>query len=174
MKNQQHLLTPSVCLILSIMSCPSNSFIHPISSFTRNAHATISTTTQVPTKATREDTDTTFQAFADSLDEDDLFSDDESTSESSSTSSSVYDKEPTWQESLESFLNPTTPIAKKQVLFSDLINANDRIRQDVETAIKDRNVSSFIGFCIYYFPLKLPIRIFPLYFSCSFLLSFSS
>ena len=80
---------------------------------------------------------TTFEAFAESLDEDDLFADESS----SSSSSSVYDKEPTWQESLESFLNPTTPIAKKQVLLSDLINANDRIRKDVETAIKDRKVS---------------------------------
>jgi hypothetical protein len=127
------------------MNCPSSSFIHPSSSFTRNTYTTISAaTTQVSTKATREDTDTTFQAFADSLDEDDLFSDNESTSESSSTSSSVYDKEPTWQESLESFLNPTTPIAKKQVLFSDLINANGRIRQDVETAIKDRKIDPLL------------------------------
>lgn len=86
---------------------------------------------------------TTFEAFAESLDEDDLFAD-ESSSFSSSSSSSVYDKEPTWQESLESFLNPTTPIAKKQVLLSDLINANDRIRKDVETAIKDRKIDPLL------------------------------
>ena len=79
------------------------------------------------------DTDSDFSAFAETLDEDELFSDEGSSDEIYGTS--------TWQESLEAFLDPTTPPAKKQVLFSDLVSSNEEIRSSVESALRERKVS---------------------------------
>jgi hypothetical protein len=37
-------------------------------------------------------------------------------------------------------LDPNTPAAKRQILLSDLVNSNDVIRNDVQSALKDRKV----------------------------------
>lgn len=87
---------------------------------------------------TETETEDAFSAFADSLDEDNLFTEDEEAANASST----------WQESLEMLLDPNTPSAKRQILLSDLLNANDDIRSDVQNALKDRKVSS-IKFAIH-------------------------
>lgn len=83
--------------------------------------------------------DDAFSAFSESIDEDDLFNDEDDAlgSEDESTS---------WQESLEMFLDPGTPAAKRQILLSDLVNANDVIRNDVQSALKDRKVSEIYRF----------------------------
>mmetsp|Transcript_22725 Transcript_22725/g.32062 ORF Transcript_22725/g.32062 Transcript_22725/m.32062 type:complete len:461 (+) Transcript_22725:215-1597(+) len=80
------------------------------------------------------DTDAAFSAFAESLDEDDLFTDDDEASKQAAT----------WQESLESFLDPRTPAAKRQILLSDLVNANENIRTDVESALRDRKIDNLL------------------------------
>ena len=80
---------------------------------------------------TETETEDAFSAFADSLDEDNLFTEDEEAANASST----------WQESLEKLLDPNTPAAKRQIMLSDLLNANDDIRSDVQNALKDRKVS---------------------------------
>ena len=80
------------------------------------------------------DTDTNdaaFSAFAETLQEEELFTDEESGGSSETN---------TWQESLEAFLDPTTPPGKKQVLLSDLVSANEEIRTSVESAIRERKV----------------------------------
>ena len=81
--------------------------------------------------STKESTADVFSAFAESLNEDELFTDDQDAAEDSNT----------WQESLEMLLDPSTPAAKRQILLSDLVNANDDIRSDVQGALKDRKVS---------------------------------
>lgn len=80
--------------------------------------------------------DDAFSAFAESLDEDTLF-DDEDGGEFGS--GDVTDL-PTWQESLDSLLDPTTPAAKRQILLSDLLNASDDIRESVQDALANRKV----------------------------------
>ena len=77
-------------------------------------------------------TDEAFSAFADSLDEDEMFDDDMNEPNGSN--------DPSWQESLEMLLDPSTPAAKRQILLSDLLNANDDIRNDVQNALKERKV----------------------------------
>lgn len=84
--------------------------------------------------ATESDTESAFSAFADSLDEDSLF--DEGAEDDA--------EEPTWQESLDSLLDPTTPLAKRQILLSDLLNANEDIRTSVQTALSERKIDALL------------------------------
>ena len=74
-----------------------------------------------------------FAAFADSLDEDEMFDDDDDEKAGGNNSS--------WQQSLEMLLDPSTPASKRQIILSDLLNANDDIRSDVQNALKERKVS---------------------------------
>jgi hypothetical protein len=46
----------------------------------------------------------------------------------------------TWQADFERLLDPTTPASQRQILLSDLMNANAEIRASVEMALRDRNV----------------------------------
>jgi len=82
---------------------------------------------------TKADKDEAFSAFANSLeeDDDDMFSDDQPL--------------PTWQESLEDLLDPSTPSGKRQILLSELLNANDEIRNDVQSALMERKIDSLLS-----------------------------
>jgi len=82
-----------------------------------------------------ERTQDSFAAFADSLDEDEMFDDDEQVGE---------DEDSSWQESLEMLIDPSTPAAKRQILLSDLLNANDDIRSDVQNALKERKIDNLL------------------------------
>ena len=77
-----------------------------------------------------------FSAFADSLDEDTLFDDEDGDAFGSGDAANL----PTWQESLDSLLDPTTPAAKRQILLSDLLNASDEIRESVQDAVANGKV----------------------------------
>jgi len=79
--------------------------------------------------------DAAFSAFADSLEEDDIFNDDDDDFNSSMS---------TWQESLDALLNPLTPPGKKQIFFSDLVSANEEIRQSLETAVRQRTLDPIL------------------------------
>jgi hypothetical protein len=103
--------------------------------------------------STTSKTEDAFSAFADSLDEDELFND----NSSSSDSNDIY-AEKTWQESVEQLLDPTTPLAKRQILLTDLLNSNDDIREDVLAALKDRKVR------IWKSSEKLPFWLYPIIF----------
>ena len=81
-------------------------------------------------------TDDAFSAFAESLDEDTLFDDEDGDAFGSGDAEDL----PTWQESLDSLLDPTTPAAKRQILLSDLLNASDDIRESVQDALANRKV----------------------------------
>jgi hypothetical protein len=77
-----------------------------------------------------------FSAFAESLDEDTLFDDEDGDAFGSGDAANL----PTWQESLDSLLDPTTPAAKRQILLSDLLNASDEIRESVQDALANGKV----------------------------------
>jgi len=76
-------------------------------------------------------TDAAFSAFAESLEEDGLFDDDEG-------------NPATWQESLDALLNPLTPPGEKQVFLSDLVSANEQIRQSLEDALRKRTLDPIL------------------------------
>lgn len=80
------------------------------------------------------DIDEKFSAFAEALDEDELFGDDEEAAGEGTT----------WQESLEMLLDPSTPSVKRQILLSDLVSANQDIRNDVQSALKDRKIDTLL------------------------------
>jgi len=74
-------------------------------------------------------------AFADSLEDEDeanLFDDNDE------------DEVQTWQESLEMLLDVNTPTAKRTVLLSDLVSANENIREDVQQALSSRNIDPIL------------------------------
>lgn len=54
---------------------------------------------------------------------------------------SVTEKNRSWQEDLDELLDPKTSLARKQILLSDLLNANTDIRAAIEAALRDRRVS---------------------------------
>jgi len=80
--------------------------------------------------------DDAFSAFADSLDEDSLFDDNDDTDDDFT--------EPTWQEALDSLLDPATPAAKRQIVLSDLLNASDDIRESVQDALTKRKIDPIL------------------------------
>ena len=88
------------------------------------------------TTGTASSADDAFSAFAESLDEDTLFDDEDGDAFGSGDAEDL----PTWQESLDSLLDPTTPAAKRQILLSDLLNASDDIRESVQDALANRKV----------------------------------
>mmetsp|Transcript_3686 Transcript_3686/g.4695 ORF Transcript_3686/g.4695 Transcript_3686/m.4695 type:complete len:465 (-) Transcript_3686:448-1842(-) len=87
-------------------------------------------------KEAAPESDAAFSAFAESLDEDSLFDDE--------NDNSGFDEQTTWQESLESLLDPTTPLAKRQILLSDLLNANENIQKSVQEALTERKIDPLL------------------------------
>jgi len=84
----------------------------------------------------RASTTESLEAFADSLEEDDeagLFDD-----------ADDADAIASWQEQLEMLLDPDTPMAKRQILLSDLVSSNESIRQDVQKAVSERNIDPIL------------------------------
>ena len=99
--------------------------------------------------------DTNFSSFADSLElsED---TDSKKTTSSSSTVTTItkdknvfidinknddnMDDEKSWQTKLEELLLPTTNLAERQILLSELLNSNEKIRDSVLDALTNRKV----------------------------------
>lgn len=69
-----------------------------------------------------------FAAFADSLEE--QFQEDPTT---------------TWQSKIDSLLDPTTSLASRQLLLSELLAANQEIRDSVQEALTTRKVSFVVA-----------------------------
>jgi len=72
-----------------------------------------------------------FSAFTNTLDEDELFVGEE-------------DDVTTWKDSLDEFMNPLTPVTKKQVLLSVLIGANEEIGESVQQAFRERKIEAIL------------------------------
>lgn len=92
--------------------------------------------------ASSTDTEKAFSAFAESLDEDEILSDDQNSDYSAMGSRGIGNVP--WQESLELLLDPATPTARRQILLSDLLNANADIRKDVMDAIQEKKIDNLL------------------------------
>lgn len=102
--------------------------------------------------------DADFSAFAESLEIDDEEMEDTATKmnnnkkETSSSSTTYYTTtsgktaivEKSWQAKLEELFDPMTSIAQRQILLSELLNANEKIRDSVLDAITNRKVRFFV------------------------------
>lgn len=117
----------------------------------RHHHVAQRKITSCSSLSVNKETEDAFSAFAESLDEDDLFNDNESRSKSNafqdSKTDDMYNKK-TWQENVEALLDPTTPLAKRQILLTDLLNSNENIRDDVLTALRERKVCKMYTFIV--------------------------
>mmetsp|Transcript_12999 Transcript_12999/g.17873 ORF Transcript_12999/g.17873 Transcript_12999/m.17873 type:complete len:476 (-) Transcript_12999:105-1532(-) len=135
---------PSLLALVCAFPHSSEAFVPPsISSTPTVTTRTVGAAWRIPFSVALQSTtetkasDEAFSAFAESLDEDSLFNDE-------NDDDSNFDEETTWQESLESLLDPTTPLAKRQILLSDLLNANDNIRDSVQEALKERKIDPLL------------------------------
>jgi hypothetical protein len=72
----------------------------------------------------------TFAAFAESLEDGTIIVEKEE------------EKHESWQERLEMLLDPLTPLARRQILLSELMASNEDIRRSVTVALRERNVST--------------------------------
>jgi hypothetical protein len=102
---------------------------------------------QIVLASSSTDLDDDFASFADSLDQDALKN--QQKQKQNKVSSATFPKqenrkskpvEKSWQADLERLLDPTTSAAERQILFSDLMNANAEIRSSVEAALRERKV----------------------------------
>lgn len=126
----------SILLSMDVVSNVAAFAFHPTTTLSIrhfNANANANNVRPLYSTETEADTDDAFSAFAESLDEDDLFTDDDD-----------VDVTTTWQENLEMLLDPNTPAAKRQIILSDLLNANDDIRNDVQNALKERKIDNLL------------------------------
>ena len=83
-------------------------------------------------------TSTDFSTFANSL-EADLDDENDETMRASAATATSSDKP--WQAKLDDLLDPSTNLADRQILLSELLTSNDKIRDDVLDALTNRKVS---------------------------------
>jgi hypothetical protein len=103
-------------------------WISSVSSFTATLPRTTTANTHqslVLFLQSTQQKDNPFSAFADSLEE--QFDDTNGSS--------------TWQAKIDSLLDPSTPLASRQLLLSELLAANQEIRDSVQAALATGKVS---------------------------------
>jgi len=83
-----------------------------------------------------------FSSFAASLEEEAPTNSNRKNGSNSKTSSDM-----TWKADLERLLDPTTPVAQRQILLSNLMNADKEIRASVQAALVERKVRERERFC---------------------------
>jgi hypothetical protein len=89
------------------------------------------------TSTSSKSTTDEFASFAASLEEPERST---STTSTGASSKATGEKNQSWQEDLEELLDPLTPLARRQILLSDLMSANADIQASVQTALRDRRV----------------------------------
>lgn len=102
----------------------------------------ISTSSSLGQSTTTTTTD--FSSFADSL-ESDL--DDDGSNNPARTSASprtTVSVEKPWQAKLDDLLDPSTNLADRQILLSELLTSNDKIRDDVLDALTNRKIDPLL------------------------------
>ena len=103
-----------------------------LSSFSLSPSSLASSTTDTTTS-------TDFSTFANSL-ESDFDEDTDDAMRSSASTTKINDNEKPWQAKLDDLLDPTTNLADRQILLSELLTSNDKIRDDVLDALTNRKV----------------------------------
>eukprot|EP00536_Pseudo-nitzschia_multiseries_P008357 jgi/Psemu1/257155/estExt_Genewise1Plus.C_2110006 len=92
---------------------------------------------------TSASTGTDFSSFADSL-ESDLDDNSQDYPARTSASSTAASTEKPWQAKLDDLLDPTTNLADRQILMSELLTSNDKIRDDVLAALANRKIDPLL------------------------------
>jgi len=103
----------------------------------------VSSSSAMASSATDTSTTTDFSTFANSLESD--FDDDldDPMRASASTTKSNDDEKP-WQAKLDDLLDPSTNLADRQILLSELLTSNDKIRDDVLDALTNRKIDPLL------------------------------
>lgn len=125
-------INPLTVLFLSSVATPTIAFTPRYITGQRNTFSSASALRQTSTTTGEASNEAAFAAFAETLDEDEIFSGEEG------------EKLSSWKDSLDEFLDPLTPLSKKQVLLSDLVNSNDEIRQSLEEAVRERKIDPIL------------------------------
>jgi len=89
--------------------------------------------------------DTSFSTFADSLEESDTYE----SSSSTSTKTRMFkededENEKPWQTKLDELVDPSTNLADRQILLSELLSSNDEIRDSVFDALTNRKLDPLL------------------------------
>lgn len=107
-----------------------------LSSFSLSPSSLASSTTDTTTS-------TDFSTFANSL-ESDFDEDTDDAMRSSASTTKINDNEKPWQAKLDDLLDPTTNLADRQILLSELLTSNDKIRDDVLDALTNRKIDPLL------------------------------
>jgi len=107
-----------------------------LSSFSLSPSSLASSTTDTTTS-------TDFSTFANSL-ESDFDEDTDDAMRSSASTTKSNDNEKPWQAKLDDLLDPTTNLADRQILLSELLTSNDKIRDDVLDALTNRKIDPLL------------------------------
>ena len=96
----------------------------------------------VSSTPTASSSSTDFSSFADSLESDLDGNDgvDDYPARTSVSASTATVSEKPWQAKLDDLLDPSTNLADRQILLSELLTSNDKIRDDVLDALANRKV----------------------------------
>jgi hypothetical protein len=78
-----------------------------------------------------------FSSFASTLEED-------FTESNGSRTTETKKKQETWQSKLETLLEPSTPLAQRQIMLSELLTANEDIRDSVLLALSERKIDPLL------------------------------
>lgn len=130
-----HYLTTAAVLI-AIAEQKGGHVVEGFSGWVYRPVGRILATSSSPLRATESSSSSSndFAAFADSLEEELVEETPTTTTESTSS----------WQAKLETLLDPRTGLAQRQILLSELLTANEEIRQSVLTALRDRKVKEYL------------------------------
>lgn len=88
-------------------------------------------------------TSTDFSTFANSLESDFDDDGDDPMRESASTTKNDNDEKP-WQAKLDALLDPAANLADRQILLSELLTSNEKIRDDVMDALTNRRIDPLL------------------------------
>ena len=130
------LLSRSTLLLAAVLSLSTiipmgQAYLSPFSFQSSHSKSKSRPVSFLPSSATR--TEDAFSAFADSLeDEPEVF------------------QETSWQTKLDDLLNPSTNLADRQILVSELLMSNADIQQSVMEALANRKVCIVLYYCLLY------------------------
>jgi len=127
--------------LLAVILLPNDTraYLPNIVSVRRSFFGTLSSSALSSTTSSGSTT-TDFASFADSLESD--LDDDEVDSVPRTTNNSSVEQP--WQAKLDNLLDPSTNLADRQILLSELLTSNDKIRDDVLDALANRKIDPLL------------------------------
>ena len=129
----------AILLLVAILNPSVDAYLPSSSTSTGAFRRRLSGGFVLASSSTTTTTSADFSTFANSLesDLDDDF-DDNASNDPMRGSAATADKP--WQAKLDDLLDPSTNLADRQILLSELLTSNDKIRDDVLDALTNRKV----------------------------------